>query len=128
MESHIEITSEPLNEEKLMGFLKDEENGAVVVFKGVVRRHSKGRTVRHIRYEAYDEMCHRFLKALIDEQAGSISQMRVVVYHRKGVVEPGETSLFIGVSTPYREEAFRVCREILEKIKDGLPIWKEEVF
>ena len=35
---------------------KRGEDGAVVVFDGIVRNHSRGRQTLHLDYEAYEEM------------------------------------------------------------------------
>ncbi|MBV8742493.1 MAG: molybdenum cofactor biosynthesis protein MoaE, partial [Sinobacteraceae bacterium] len=38
----------------------------------------------------------------------------------------GELAVWVGVSTPHRDAAFRACRYIIDEVKHRLPIWKNE--
>ena len=38
----------------------------------------------------------------------------------------GELAVWVGVSAPHRDEAFRACRYIIDEVKHRLPIWKKE--
>ena len=54
-----------------MAAAKRGEDGAVVVFDGIVRNESRGRQTLHLDYEAYEEMaarsrCRRWLARLAD--------------------------------------------------------------
>jgi molybdopterin synthase catalytic subunit len=33
----------------------------------------------------------------------------------------------VAVSTPHRGESFEACREVIERLKVEVPIWKKEV-
>src|SRR5580765_3203279 len=50
------LTSEPLDTDAAIAEVASDEAGAVAVFLGTVRAHSRGRTVLHLDYEAYEEM------------------------------------------------------------------------
>ena len=52
--------------------------------------------------------------------------LRIVVAHRLGEVPAKEASIFIGVSSPHRKEAFVACEWLLESIKRDAQIWKKE--
>jgi len=41
-------------------------------------------------------------------------------------VPVGEISIVIAVGSKHRDEAFKICRYILEEIKHQSPIWKKE--
>ena len=50
------------------------------------------------------------------------------VHHRLGVVEVGQPSIVIAVSSPHRKEAFEACEFILEEVKKKAQIWKREFY
>ena len=35
--------------------------------------------------------------------------------------------MVIAASAPHRDEAFRACREVIERLKQDVPIWKKEI-
>jgi molybdopterin synthase catalytic subunit len=46
--------------------------------------------------------------------------------HRVGDLRVGELAVWVGVSAPHRDEAFRACRYIIDEVKHRVPIWKKE--
>ena len=50
------LTHEPIDAHNLVSAAKHGEDGAVVVFDGIVRNNSRGRRTLHLDYEAYEEM------------------------------------------------------------------------
>ena len=52
----------------------------------------------------------------------------IAVIHRLGPVPIGEDSVLIAVSAPHRTAAWRAGEACLERIKERVEIWKEEVF
>jgi molybdopterin synthase catalytic subunit len=52
----------------------------------------------------------------------------VVVVHRLGRLEIGETSVLIAVSSGHRAAAFEACRWAIDTLKRTAPIWKKEYF
>jgi molybdopterin synthase catalytic subunit len=55
-----------------------------------------------------------------------IQEMAMV--HRVGIVPPGEASVVIAVSSAHRDEAFKACRYLIDRLKEVVPIWKMEYF
>ena len=47
------ITPDPLDERAVAEGLSTSEDGAVVVFSGIVRAQNQGRNVLHLEYEAF---------------------------------------------------------------------------
>ena len=47
--------------------VRTDADGAVIVFRGVARRHSRGRDVVHLEYEAYPEMAEKVMAQIGDE-------------------------------------------------------------
>ena len=52
----------------------------------------------------------------------------VVIVHRLGRLEIGETSVLIAVASAHRAAAFDACRWLIDTLKRTVPIWKKEHF
>lgn len=102
------------------------EDGAGLLFVGVVRDHSEGRAVGGVRYDAYEEMAAGVLREIADEAVKVLGTDRIAVVHRIGDLAVGEVSVVIAVSSPHRAEAYESSRFIIEEIKKRLPVWKKE--
>jgi molybdopterin synthase catalytic subunit len=120
------ITTEPLDPAQVLASVGAPEDGALLLFLGIVREENEGRRVVSIRYDAYVAMAERVLAEVAREAAGRLGTERIAVVHRIGELGVGEASVAIAVSSPHRAEAFDACRYIIEEIKRRLPIWKEE--
>ena len=104
--------------------------GAVVLFSGTVRDHAEGRTdVRRLEYEAYDEMVVPKLAQIATETRARWPMIgRLVLVHRVGSLELGESSVVAAVSAPHRAEAFVAARFAIDALKVSVPVWKREVW
>jgi len=122
------ITAEPLDERGAAARVSDPGAGAVVTFAGTVRNHFEGRPVLAVEYEAYRPMAERKLRDVAEEAVRRHGATAAAVHHRVGRLEVGEASVVIAVSAPHRAEAFAACREIIDRLKEVVPIWKREVF
>jgi molybdopterin synthase catalytic subunit len=120
------ITSHPIDPAEVLARVGADEDGAVLLFLGVVRNHADGRAVDGMRYDAYEEMARGVLADIAREVSERYGTDRVAVIHRVGDLALGETSVAIAVSTPHRAEAFAAGREVIEEIKKRLPVWKKE--
>jgi MoaE-MoaD fusion protein len=103
-------------------------DGALVVFIGRARERSdNGRAVVELEYEVYPEMASKVLREIAEEAAAACGAS-VGVVHRHGVVPLGEAAVVIVTAAPHRDEAYRASRQVIEAIKERLPIWKRERF
>jgi MoaE-MoaD fusion protein len=124
----VALTREPIDASKLIAAAKDPEDGAVVVFDGIVRNHSRGRRTLHLDYEAYEEMALRQMRELGRQARERFAIRQVTMVHRLGRLEIGETSILIVVASAHRSAAFEACRWLIDTIKQTVPIWKKETF
>jgi len=120
------ITRDPIDTTQVLASVGAPEDGAVLLFLGVVRNHNEGRSVTGIHYDAYIEMAERVLEEIAAEAVERLRTDRITVIHRIGELEVGETSTAIAVSSAHRAEVFDAARYIIEEIKVRLPVWKEE--
>lgn len=127
MEPIIQLTGEPLDRNALVAAVGHPSVGGIVVFEGVVRDNARGKQVRYLEYEVYEEMAHEQIRTIIAEAQQRWGVERVAVAHRFGRLEIGEASVIIVVATPHRGEAFEACRYIIDTLKATVPIWKKEV-
>lgn len=104
--------------------------GAVVLFGGTVRDHADGRSdVERLEYEAYDEMVVPKLAEIAAETRARWSDVgRIVLVHRVGSLDLGESSVVAAVSAPHRPEAFAAARYAIDALKQSVPVWKREVW
>jgi len=120
------LTDEPLDAAALAASVRHRTCGAVVTFEGVVRDHHDGEDVVAIEYEAYAEMAVGVLAAIADEVRHRHPGARLALAHRTGRLPVGETSVVVACAAPHRREAFAACRLAMDRIKESLPVWKNE--
>jgi molybdopterin synthase catalytic subunit len=104
------------------------EHGAIASFIGVVRNHHDGRGVTHLVYDCYRPMAERMLAEFVAEAARFDPELTAHVHHGIGRMVPGEASVAIHVAAAHRVAAFAACRHLIERIKQDLPVWKQEFY
>ncbi len=124
----VRIVREPIAREAVLANLKQPEDGAAVVFEGVVRNHTRGRRTLYLEYEAYEAMALKQMEGLALEARQRFAVRAVSIIHRLGRLEIGETSVLIVVASAHRGAAFEACRWIIDTLKKTVPIWKKEYF
>jgi len=122
-----EVSSEPLNPQRLMNFVRKDESGAVALFYGVVRNNNQGRRVQYLEYDAYPGMAVKKMREVAEEVRARWPITEMGMMHRMGRVEVGEAALLVAVSSPHRREAFEACQYAVDRVKEIVPIWKKEV-
>jgi molybdopterin synthase catalytic subunit len=108
--------------------LKRPEDGALVIFDGMVRNNTRGRRTLYLVYEAYEEMALDQMRALAAKAISDFPIRDVAIVHRLGRLEVGESSILIAVASAHRAAAFDACRWLIDTIKKTVPIWKKEHF
>ncbi len=127
-EDFIQITREVIPTARLVKQLKAPEDGATVVFEGIVRNHSGRRETLYLEYEAYEPMALRAMQEIGREAKQKFLVDHIGMIHRTGRLEIGETSVSIVVTSAHRGEAFEACRYAIDELKRRVPIWKKEYF
>ncbi len=121
----IRITKQPLDP-RVLHFSRTE--GAVVDFFGVVRSIENELMIEAIEYEAFEAMAERQLALIADEAGDRYGLVSVIIHHRIGFVRAGEASLFVRVTARHRRAAFEGSSQIIERLKQAVPIWKHPVY
>jgi molybdopterin synthase catalytic subunit len=106
--------------------LDDPACGGYAAFEGWVRNSNEGQPVRALEYEAFEELAVREGARILAEARTRFGVPHAACVHRVGELAIGELAVWVGVSAPHRDEAFRACRYIIDEVKHRLPIWKKE--
>jgi molybdopterin synthase catalytic subunit len=118
----------PIDSEALRRAVAGPKNGAVVVFHGDARGETSGRKVQGLAYEAYEEMALAALRTLAAEMVARHGVSAVACTHRLGPVPVGESAVVVAVAAPHREAALAAVADFLVRLKQDVPIWKQERF
>ncbi|MGH3011916.1 MAG: molybdenum cofactor biosynthesis protein MoaE [Gaiellaceae bacterium] len=122
------LTADPIDLDAVIAEVGDEGAGAIATFLGTTRVHSRGRTVVHLEYEAYEGMAEKVMSEIAETLTARYDLCKVAITHRIGRVGIGETSVAIAVSAPHREHALAACKEAIDTLKVDVPLWKREVY
>lgn len=122
----ISISDKSIAVEALREQMTDAGAGGLCVFEGWIRNQNEGRAVERLEYEVYEPLAVSEGQKVLAEAQQLFPHLRAVCVHRSGSLEIGDCAVWVGVSAPHRDEAFKACRYIIDQIKVRLPIWKKE--
>jgi len=125
---HVSIVHQRIDAHTIVTSLERPEDGALVIFDGMVRNNSRGRRTLYLVYEAYEEMALAQIRVLALKALADFPIRDVAIVHRLGRLEVGETSVLIAVASAHRAAAFDACRWLIDTLKKTVPIWKKEHF
>lgn len=118
------ISNVTIDQTVLENFVLDRQHGALVSFRGIVRDHDHGAAVSSLDYEAHPD-AQRFLEECCREVAATTG-LRIAAAHRVGSLTIGDVALVAAVAAPHRAEAFAATQQLVELIKQRVPIWKRQ--
>ena len=123
----VKTEEEKISSEKAKKFIFSEKNGAESIFIGRVRNENSGKKVTAVTYDVHDKAVIKSFQSICNDAKSKFDKSAsIFLEHAKGYVPVGEISILIAVSSGHRDEAFKICRYILEEIKHKSPIWKKE--
>jgi len=123
----VKTEEEKISSEEAKKFILSEKNGAESIFIGRVRNENSGKKVTAVTYDAHDKAVIKSFQSICNDAKSKFDKSAsIFLEHAKGYVPVGEISILIAVSSGHRDEAFKICRYILEEIKHKSPIWKKE--
>jgi molybdopterin synthase catalytic subunit len=117
-----------IDTQEVLSNMKNRSDGAVVIFEGIVRGHTRGRSTLYLEYEAYEEMALKQMESLRAQARADFKIREARIVHRLGRLEIGETSVLTVVASEHRAAAFDACRWLIDTLKKTVPIWKKEYF
>ena len=118
------ISAEPIDATAVENFVMDDEKGALVTFRGVVRNLDHGLAVVSLEYSAHPDAA-RFLEDCCRTIATETG-LRVAAAHRTGPLVVGDIALVAAVAAAHRGDAFAACERLVDLVKQTVPIWKRQ--
>lgn len=125
---HFNLSDQAIEAECLVRQLQVPQAGAVVSFNGLVRNHNDGHHVNGLEYQVYPALAQRVGQEILQQECERHGVLGVVAVHRTGVIEVGDSAVFLAVAGEHRHETFAAAAAILERLKYELPIWKKETY
>ena len=122
-----EVREVPLSVDEVLDAVRHPAAGAIATFIGVVRELDHGRGVDSLDYTAHPGAA-QVIRGLAERLATERDVIRLAVVHRVGHLEIGDTAVVAAVSAAHRADALAVCRELIDAVKAGVPIWKHQIF
>jgi molybdopterin synthase catalytic subunit len=117
---------EPIDLNRLIAHVSGRDAGAIATFTGTVRETARERQVLDLEYEAYPGMAEQEIARIARAVLAEHDCLRAAIWHRTGVVEVGEASVAIAISSAHRAAAFAACKQAIDTLKLTVPIWKKE--
>ena len=123
----VNTKEEKISLEKAKKFIFSEKNGAESIFVGRVRNKNSEKKVIAVTYDTHDSAVIKSFQTICGDAKNKFDKnANIFLEHAKGYIPVGKISILIAVSSGHRDEAFKICRYILEEIKHKSPIWKKE--
>jgi molybdopterin synthase catalytic subunit len=122
------LVRNPIEIQPIIDTTQKPEDGALVMFEGVVRNNANEKNVRFLEYEAYESMALKKIEEIGSQAKKDFDIRDIAIVHRLGHMEIGECSIVIVVASAHRGPAFDACRYSIDTIKQIVPIWKKEFY
>lgn len=122
----IEITNQTIDTDKVLRSVQSHQAGASVLFTGSTRQFTRGKETLKLDYECYEEMAIKKMEELRCQALERWNVEACSIVHRVGMVELGEISIAVAVSTAHRVASFEAAQWLVDTLKKEVPIWKRE--
>lgn len=122
------VTEQPIDSRALVERLQADDDGAVIIFEGVVRNHTGDRKTLFLDYEGYPPLAVKTMQQIGLELCEKHDIHKVGIVHRVGRLELQEASVSIVITSAHRQAAYDASLEAINRLKKVAPIWKKEHF
>jgi molybdopterin synthase catalytic subunit len=122
----IRLSDKKLSIDAAYASVQDPTCGGIVLFIGTIRNHNKGKTVTHLDFESYAPMAIREMTRIAEKAKTEHGLHAVTLHHRVGSLAIGDIAVIIAVSSHHRKAAFAGCEQVIDELKEHVPIWKKE--
>jgi molybdopterin synthase catalytic subunit len=122
----VTLQPQPIDYAALTEKVRSPACGAVCLFLGTVREMTQGKKTIALGYEAHDSLAQQTMKQIEAETRDRFPVHEMQIVHRLGHLELGEISVAVAVSCPHRQQAFQACQYAIDRLKEIVPIWKQE--
>lgn len=123
---HADIVDGPIDVATLLARVQHAGIGAVSLFLGTVRDLNDGKPVSGMDYEAYRPMAISEMRAVAAAACAEHADLVIALEHRVGTLAVGEISVAIACAHPHRAPAMDAARQVIDRLKQCVPVWKRE--
>jgi molybdopterin synthase catalytic subunit len=123
----LRIQPEPLDLAEVVAAVSDTTAGGVAVFVGAVRDHDEGKSVVGLEYSAHPTALAR-LDEVAERVAAKHDLIAIAAVHRVGELQIGDAAVIVAAAAAHRGEAFDGSRDLIDDLKESVPIWKHQRF
>jgi molybdopterin synthase catalytic subunit len=123
----VDIRETPLSVPEVVDALADVSAGGLTLFVGTVRDHDENKSVTGLEYSAHPTALEQ-LSAVAEEVGKEYDVLAVAAVHRVGKLALGEAAVIVATAAAHRGEAFDASRELIDRLKQRVPIWKHQLF
>lgn len=127
------LTREPIEIGKIVQNIALNSCGAMVIFTGHVRDHSKNKKgeikyVKALEYTAFEPLANQLINEILTEAISKFNLNGAYCLHRLGFLNLQEIAVIIITTAKHRKECYKANQYIIDRIKHEVPIWKKEYF
>ena len=122
------LTQQPILLAEHQELVSHRAAGAVVGFVGMIRDHDNGRQVVKLEYSAHPSAADVITQVVADVAAQTSGTRAIAASHRIGILQVGDAALVAAVAADHRQAAFAACAQLVDAIKERLPVWKRQFF
>ena len=119
----LRLQTEDFDAGELIRETRDKADGAQLVFVGCVRDDG----LEALEIEAFVPVAETDLRRIADECREKFGVRAVHIIHRYGHLAVGENIVIIIVCSVHREEGYAASRYAIERLKELVPVWKQEI-
>ena len=123
----VDIRETPLDVVEVVAALDDDSSGGLTLFVGRVRDHDGGRGVDGLAYSAHPSALAR-LQDVCERVAERHDVQGLAAVHRVGTLGIGDLAVVVATASAHRGVAFDASRDLIDTLKDEVPIWKHQAF
>ena len=120
------VSEAALSVDAVLASVSDPTVGGIALFVGTVRDHNAGKPISLLEYQAYAKMAEKEMERIGLELEAEFPGTRVAAHHRTGALGVGDIAVVCAAGASHRDQAFSVCRALIDRIKERVPIWKRE--
>lgn len=124
------VTADPLHPDALLAQFSaaNPHSGAVLSFSGNVRVDKDDGKTCALILQAYEPVTSHGITDAINAARARWNLEDVMVRHRIGEMQPGETIVFVAAAAKHRRDAFSATDFLMDYLKTEAFFWKKEVY
>lgn len=123
----VRIVDAELSVDRAVSAVSSPRVGGIALFLGVVRDTDEGQGVSSLDY-TYHPSAAAMLEQCAQRVADAHDVLSVTVEHRVGHLVVGDLAVVVAVGAVHRAEALQACRQLIDDLKETVPIWKQQEF